>query len=133
WSHLNFTYTKSSNIAAIFCHIRSDPDVVAKSLLKFVNYWKRKKESVAELLVTLLVKLRSYGSKDYVQVPMKPLGHLKRGNPKFVASDFTDRSQNATRIVRKAEVKHMFKCIRRTSEYSSAFMDGLVEKPTLKF
>ncbi|WMV37471.1 hypothetical protein MTR67_030856 [Solanum verrucosum] len=59
WSHVNFTYTKSSNTAAIFCHIRSDPDAVAKSLHNFVNYGKRKEESVAELPVTLLVKLFS--------------------------------------------------------------------------
>ncbi|PHU21351.1 hypothetical protein BC332_06458 [Capsicum chinense] len=37
----------------------SDPDTVAKSLNKFVNYGKRNKETVAELLVTLLIKLLS--------------------------------------------------------------------------
>ncbi|WMV48236.1 hypothetical protein MTR67_041621 [Solanum verrucosum] len=83
----------------------TDPDAVAKSLHKFVNYGKRNKESVAELLVTLLVKV----------------------------GDFTDRSQNAARVVGKVEVICIYKCIQRTSEYIFAFMDGLVEIPTLKY
>ncbi|KAG5611147.1 hypothetical protein H5410_022428 [Solanum commersonii] len=82
-----------------------DPDTVAKSLHKFVNYGKRNKESVVELLVTLLVKVE----------------------------DFTDRSQNVARVIGKAKVIRIYKCIQRTSEYISAFMDGLIEIPTLKY
>ncbi|KAH0633252.1 hypothetical protein KY284_036038 [Solanum tuberosum] len=37
----------------------TNPDTVAKSLHKFASYGKRNKELVAELLVTLLVKLLS--------------------------------------------------------------------------
>ncbi|KAG5588864.1 hypothetical protein H5410_049298 [Solanum commersonii] len=85
----------------------TDPDVVAKSLHKFVNYGKRNKD---------YCRLRSYGPKDYVQV-----------------EDFTNRSQNAARAVGKAEVIRIYKCIQRTSEHISAFMDGLVEIPTLKY
>lgn len=33
------------------------PEVVAKSVLKFANYGKSNKESVAELFVTLLIKV----------------------------------------------------------------------------
>uniref|UniRef100_M1DQ55 Uncharacterized protein n=1 Tax=Solanum tuberosum TaxID=4113 RepID=M1DQ55_SOLTU len=57
----------------------TDPDVVAKSVHKFVNYGQRKKESGAELIVTLLLKVE----------------------------DFTDRSQYASRVVGKEEVKHI--------------------------
>ncbi|WMV37473.1 hypothetical protein MTR67_030858 [Solanum verrucosum] len=113
----------------------TDPDAVAKSLHKFVNYGKRNKESVAEFLVTLHCGLRSYGPKDNVEVPMKHLLYLKHRTPKFVASveDFTDLYQNAARVVGKEEVKHIYKCIQRTSEYIFASMDGLVEIPILKF
>ncbi|KAH0672675.1 hypothetical protein KY290_024908 [Solanum tuberosum] len=121
----------------------TDLDAVAKSLHKFVIYGKRNKDSVAELLVTLLFKvlgihycrLRSNGPKDYVQVPKKHLGYLKQWTPKFSASveDFTDWSQNAATVVGKAEVKCIYKCIQRTSEYISSFIDGLVEIPTLKY
>ncbi|KAG5594918.1 hypothetical protein H5410_036150, partial [Solanum commersonii] len=61
-------------------------------------------------------RLRRYGTKDYVQV-----------------ENFTDRSQNIARVVGKEEVKHIYKCIQCTSEFIYAFMDGLVEIPTLKF
>ncbi|WMV37468.1 hypothetical protein MTR67_030853, partial [Solanum verrucosum] len=90
---------------------------VAKSLHKFVNYGKRKKESVAELLVILssYCWVRSYGQKDYVQV-----------------EDFTDQSQSDARVAGETEVKHIYKCIQRTSEYISALMDDFVEIPTLK-
>ncbi|WMV37463.1 hypothetical protein MTR67_030848 [Solanum verrucosum] len=146
WGHVNFTGTKSCNTATIFCHIRSNiswlvnfldgtnPDAVAKSLHKFVNYGMRNKESVAALVVTVLVKLLSVQKlwpKDYVQVHTKHLGYLNTELQKV--EDFTDRSQNAARAVGKAEVKHIYKCIQRTSKYISAFMDGLVEISTLKF
>nr|XP_016454957.1 PREDICTED: protein HESO1-like isoform X6 [Nicotiana tabacum] len=83
----------------------SDPDSVEKSLNKFVNYGKSNKESVAELLVTLIIKVE----------------------------DFTDQSQNVARAVGKGEVKQIYKCIQRTSEYISAYMDGLVELPALRY
>ncbi|XP_055813850.1 protein HESO1-like [Solanum dulcamara] len=117
----------------------SDPDAVAKSLHKFVNYGKRNKESVAELLVTLLVKLLSIEklwSKGLCASTYEASWLSKTWDSKVCCisvEDFTDRSQNAARAVGKGEVKRIYKCIQRTSEYISAFMDGLVEIPTLKY
>ncbi|KAG5588862.1 hypothetical protein H5410_049296 [Solanum commersonii] len=51
----------------------------------------------------------------------------------YKVEDFTNRSQNAARAVGKAEVIRIYKCIQRTSEHISAFMDYLVEIPTLKY
>ncbi|KAM3306189.1 hypothetical protein P3S67_013059 [Capsicum chacoense] len=148
----SFADTKSSNTTAIFCHISSsviflggnvldgsDPDTVAKSLNKFVNYGKRNKETVAELPVTLLIKLLSI-EKLWAKglcASTYEASWLSRTWDSKVCSisveDFTDRSQNVARAVGKGEVKRIYKCIQRTSEYISAFMDGIVEVPTLKY
>ncbi|XP_055813861.1 uncharacterized protein LOC129883260 [Solanum dulcamara] len=116
-----------------------DPDAVAKSLKKFVNYGKRNKESVAELLVTLLIKLLSIEklwAKGLCASTYEASWLSKTWDSKVCCisvEDFTDRSQNVARAVGKGEVKRIYKCIQRTSKYISAFMDGLVEIPTLKY
>ncbi|PHT85355.1 hypothetical protein T459_07461 [Capsicum annuum] len=118
----------------------SDPDTVAKSLNKFVNYGKRNKETVAELLVTLLIKLLSIEklwAKGLCASTYEASWLSRTWDSKVccisVVEDFTDRSQNVARAVGKGEVKRIYKCIQRTSEYISAFMDGIVEVPTLKY
>lgn len=117
----------------------SDPEAVAKSLNKFVNFGKRNKESVAELLVTLLIKLLSIEklwAKGLCASSYEASWLSKTWDSKVCCisvEDFTDRSQNVARAVGKGEVKRIYKCIQRTSEYISAFMDGLVEVPTLKY
>ncbi|XP_059309942.1 protein HESO1-like [Lycium ferocissimum] len=117
----------------------SDPDAVAKSLNKFVNYGKRNKESVAELLVTLLIKLLSIEklwAKGLCASTYEASWLSKTWDSKVCCisvEDFTDRSQNVARAVGKGEVKRIYKCIQRSSEYISAFMDGLVEVPTLRY
>ncbi|KAK6781206.1 hypothetical protein RDI58_023390 [Solanum bulbocastanum] len=116
----------------------SDPDSVAKSLKKFVNYGKGNKESVAELLVTLLIKLLSVEklwAKGLCASTYEASWLSKTWDSKVCCisvEDFTDRSQNVARAVGKGEVKRIYKCIQRTSEYISAFMDGLIEIPKLK-
>ncbi|KAK4356864.1 hypothetical protein RND71_022474 [Anisodus tanguticus] len=47
--------------------------------------------------------------------------------------NFLLRSRNVARAVGKGEVKRIYKCIQRTSEYISAYMDGLIEVPALKY
>ncbi|KAM3327124.1 hypothetical protein P3S67_002250 [Capsicum chacoense] len=117
----------------------SDPDTVAKSLNKFVNYGKRNKETVAELLVTLLIKLLSIEklwAKGLCASTYEASWLSRTWDSKVCCisvEDFTDRSQNVARAVGKGEVKRIYKCIQRTSEYISAFMDGIVEVTTLKY
>ncbi|KAF3632374.1 putative flavin-containing monooxygenase YUCCA10-like [Capsicum annuum] len=117
----------------------SDPDTVAKSLNKFVNYGKRNKETVAELLVTLLMKLlliEKLWAKGLCASTYEAPWLSRTWDSKVCCisvEDFTDRSQNVARAVGKGEVKRIYKCIQRTSEYISAFMDGIVEVPTLKY
>ncbi|KAK4341576.1 hypothetical protein RND71_040077 [Anisodus tanguticus] len=117
----------------------SDPDAVEKSLNKFVNYGKRNKESVAELLVTLLIKLLSIEKlwdKGLCASTYEASWLSKTWDSKVCCisvEDFTDRSQNVARAVGKGEVKRIYKCIQRTNENISAFMDGLIEVPALKY
>ncbi|KAM3356944.1 protein HESO1 isoform X1 [Capsicum galapagoense] len=116
----------------------SDPDAVARSLKKFVNYGKQNKESVAELLVTLLIKLLSIEklwAKGLCASTYEASWLSRTWDSKVCCmsvEDFTDRSQNVARAVGKGEVKRIYKCIQRSSEYISAFMDGIVEVPMLK-
>ncbi|KAG5588564.1 hypothetical protein H5410_048998 [Solanum commersonii] len=94
----------------------TDPDSVAKSLHKFVNYGKRNKESMAELLVTLLVRLLSVEklwAKGLCASPYEASWLSKTWDSKYCCisvEDFTDRSQNAARAIGKAEVKCIYKC-----------------------
>nr|XP_016454954.1 PREDICTED: protein HESO1-like isoform X3 [Nicotiana tabacum] len=118
----------------------SDPDSVEKSLNKFVNYGKSNKESVAELLVTLIIKLLSVEKlwdKGLCASTYEASWLSKTWDSKVccisVVEDFTDQSQNVARAVGKGEVKQIYKCIQRTSEYISAYMDGLVELPALRY
>nr|XP_016441612.1 PREDICTED: uncharacterized protein LOC107767205 [Nicotiana tabacum] len=117
----------------------SDPDSVEKSLNKFVNYGKSNKESVAELLVTLIIKLLSVEKlwdKGLCASTYEASWLSKTWDSKVCCisvEDFTDQSQNVARAVGKGEVKQIYKCIQRTSEYISAYMDGLVELPALRY
>ncbi|KAG5594921.1 hypothetical protein H5410_036153, partial [Solanum commersonii] len=114
----------------------SNPDAVAKyyESIKYGLIFKRLpipgKHPVFWLIMVSFhcsyCRLRSYGTNDYVQCCINGLSRS------LWVEDFADRSQNIARIVGKEEVKHIFKCIQCTSEYTSDFMDGLVEIPTLK-
>ncbi|KAH0737930.1 hypothetical protein KY290_036635 [Solanum tuberosum] len=86
----------------------TNPDTVAKSLHKFASYGKRNKELVAELLVTLLVKLLSVKklwAKGLCACTYEASKLSKTWDSKV--EDFTNQSQNAARAVGKAEVKHI--------------------------
>ncbi|XP_031093928.1 protein HESO1-like isoform X2 [Ipomoea triloba] len=114
------------------------PEVVAKSVLKFANYGKSNKESVAELFVTLLIKLLSVENlwckgicaSTYEGCWISKTWDFKVGC--ISVEDFTDRSQNVARAVGVKEVKKIYKCIHVSSQHISAFVEGRIEGSALK-
>ncbi|KAG5594911.1 hypothetical protein H5410_036143 [Solanum commersonii] len=86
----------------VFVSNGNDPDAVAKSMHKFVNYEKRKKVLAAEVLVTLLVKsVEKIWAKGLCASTYEASWLSKTRDSKV--EDFTDRCQNVARVVGKAE------------------------------
>ncbi|GFQ05561.1 hypothetical protein PHJA_002700200 [Phtheirospermum japonicum] len=97
----------------------TDPETVVKSMSNFVNYGKQNRESLAELFLTLLIKVS-------VLAHAVDLGHPKPGILKLPVEDFTDPSQNVARAVGQAEVKRIYKCIDISIAHIFSFMDGKI-------
>ncbi|PIN21560.1 S-M checkpoint control protein CID1 [Handroanthus impetiginosus] len=110
----------------------TDPAMVVKSLSNFVNYGKRNKESLAELFVTLLIKLSSVEklwAKGLCASTRNASWTSKTWDSKVASisvEDFTDQSQNVSRAVGQAEVKQIYKCIDISIRYIFSFMDGQI-------
>ncbi|KAL3524654.1 hypothetical protein ACH5RR_013026 [Cinchona calisaya] len=111
----------------------TDPASVVKLLGNFVNYGRSNKETVAELLVSLLMKLSSVEklwSKGLCASVYEGSWTSKTWDSKvgiISVEDFTDRSQNVSRAVGAAEVKVIYKCIQQSIWHLFAFMDGQIE------
>ncbi|XP_027180067.1 protein HESO1-like isoform X2 [Coffea eugenioides] len=112
----------------------TDPASVAKLLSNFVNYGKSNKESVAELLVSLLMKLSSVEKlwpKGLCASVYEGSWTSKTWASKVGAisvEDFTDRSQNVSRAVAAPEVKVIYECIHQSIRHLFAFMDGQIDR-----
>ncbi|KAH6772530.1 hypothetical protein C2S52_004671 [Perilla frutescens var. hirtella] len=108
----------------------NDPATVAKSMPSFVNYGKQNRESLAELFITLLLKLSSVEklwAKGLCASTCTASWTSKTWDSKVACisvEDFTDRSQNVARAVGPAEVKQIHKCIDISIRYISALMNG---------
>ncbi|KAL8527919.1 hypothetical protein ACS0TY_005653 [Phlomoides rotata] len=119
--------------AAIFKDDNTDPEKVMELVPNFLNYGQSNKESVAELFVTLLIKLSSveklwaeglcasvrsasWTSKTWGKSKVAPIS----------VEDFTDQSQNVARAVGQDEVKLIYKCIDISLQHIFSFVDGKI-------
>ncbi|XP_077244439.1 uncharacterized protein LOC143884645 isoform X2 [Tasmannia lanceolata] len=108
------------------------------SVRVFLDFGKGNEESVADLFVTLLIKLSSVETlwpkglcaSTYEGSWISKTWDSNVGN--ISVEDFCDRSQNIARAVGKAEVQKIYKCIRISLTRLSAFMQGQIEVPKLK-
>ncbi|KAL8545518.1 hypothetical protein ACS0TY_005608 [Phlomoides rotata] len=110
----------------------TDPETVEKSLSNFVNYGQRNKESLAELFVTLLIKLSSVEKlwpKGLCASACTASWTSKTWDSKVACisvEDFTDQSQNVARAVGQAEMKLIYKCIDISLKHIFSFTDGQI-------
>ncbi|KAL0422067.1 UNVERIFIED_CONTAM: Terminal uridylyltransferase 4 [Sesamum latifolium] len=110
----------------------TDPATVVKSVSNFVNYGKRNRETLAELFVTLLIKLSSVEKlwpKGLCASTCSGSWTSKSWDSKVASisvEDFTDESQNVARAVGLAEVKQIYKCIDISISQIFSFMDGQI-------
>ncbi|CAH9123263.1 unnamed protein product [Cuscuta epithymum] len=116
----------------------ADSAEAEKLVCNFSNYGKSNKESVAELFMTLLIKLLAVENlwcKGICASTYEGSWISKTWDFKVACisvEDFTDRSQNVARAVGVKEVKKIYKCIHNSSERIAAFMEGRIEGSTLK-
>ncbi|CAH9070345.1 unnamed protein product [Cuscuta europaea] len=116
----------------------ADSEEAEKLVCNFSNYGKSNKESVAELFMTLLIKLLAVENlwcKGICASTYEGSWISKTWDFKVACisvEDFTDRSQNVARAVGVKEVKKIYKCIHNSSERIAAFMEGRIEGSTLK-
>ncbi|CAI9099305.1 OLC1v1036100C1 [Oldenlandia corymbosa var. corymbosa] len=111
----------------------TDPASVVKVLGNFANFGRGNKESVAELFVSLLIKLSSVERlwpKGLCASVYEGSWKSKTFDSKVATisvEDFTDRSQNVARAVGPAESKAIYKCIQQSIQHIFAYMDGQIE------
>ncbi|XP_022865478.1 uncharacterized protein LOC111385330 isoform X3 [Olea europaea var. sylvestris] len=116
----------------------ADPAIVKKSLSNFVDYGKSNKESLAELFVTLLIKLSSVENlwpKGLCASTYEGSWMSKTWNSKVACisvEDFSDPSQNVARAVGQAQIKQIYECINLSTRYVLSFMDGQIGEVQLK-
>ncbi|KAI4336483.1 hypothetical protein L6164_015005 [Bauhinia variegata] len=115
----------------------ADPTSVTKIINSYLNYGKKNKQSLAELFITLFVKLDSveklwqeglcaslyqgswiFKSWDFQSYPIS-------------IEDFTDRSQNVARAVGREEVQDILRCIRGSRHSILAFLHGHIQASQL--
>ncbi|KAL8545514.1 hypothetical protein ACS0TY_005605 [Phlomoides rotata] len=111
----------------------TDPEKVMELVPNFLNYGQSNKESVAELFVTLLIKLSSVeklwaeglcASVRSASWTSKTWGKSKAAP--ISVEDFTDQSQNVARAVGQDEVKLIYKCIDISLQHIFSFVDGKI-------
>ncbi|CAI9780513.1 unnamed protein product [Fraxinus pennsylvanica] len=116
----------------------ADTATVKKSLPNFMNYGKSNKESLAELFVTLLIKLSSVENlwpKGLCVSTYDGSWTSKTWNSKVACisvEDFSDRSQNVARAVGQPQIKQIYECINLSTRYVLSFMDGQIGGVQLK-
>eukprot|EP00268_Persea_americana_P051173 TRINITY_DN5629_c0_g1_i5.p1 TRINITY_DN5629_c0_g1~~TRINITY_DN5629_c0_g1_i5.p1 ORF type:complete len:557 (-),score=62.74 TRINITY_DN5629_c0_g1_i5:696-2366(-) len=104
----------------------------------FQRFGRVNKESLAELFVTLFIKLSSVETlwphglcvSIYEGSWIFKTWNSKVGN--ISVEDFTDRSQNVARSVGKAEVEKIYQCIHLSLRHMSSFIKGQIQAPMLK-
>ncbi|XP_057500740.1 protein HESO1-like isoform X1 [Actinidia eriantha] len=124
----------------------TDPAAVGKIVKEFLDYGKMNKESVAELFITLLIKLASVeklwpkglcasvykGCWIFKEWDFPSKENLDSKFGCISVEDFTDRSQNVARAVGKKEVTKIYKFINHSILYVFSFMNGQIQGTKLR-
>ncbi|XP_038994528.1 uncharacterized protein LOC120118574 isoform X2 [Hibiscus syriacus] len=107
-----------------------DPEAVVKMVQNYLNYGIRNKESLAELFVTLLVKLASVEQlwqKGLCVSLREGFWISKAWDSEFCTihiEDFTDQSENVARAVGTQGFEKIHSSIHRSLHYLGAFSEG---------
>ncbi|GMI67580.1 hypothetical protein HRI_000427300 [Hibiscus trionum] len=116
----------------------NDPETVVKMVQNYLNYGRRNKESLAELFITLLVKLASVEQlwqKGLCVSLCEGFWISKAWDSEFYTihvEDFIDQSQNVARAVGTLGFEKIHSSIHRSLHYLGAFSEGQMLGPKLK-
>ncbi|ONI14487.1 hypothetical protein PRUPE_4G282700 [Prunus persica] len=126
--------TRDPPIIPPFCTLfedGTDPVIVVKRVKNYSEYGKGNKESLADLFITLLVKVASVEN-----LWQKGLcASLYQGSwtsklwdtPYISVEDFTDLSQNVARAVGREQFKEIYGCIHSSLCHLLSFSDGHIQ------
>ncbi|XVF14728.1 hypothetical protein REPUB_Repub09cG0086800 [Reevesia pubescens] len=116
----------------------NDPEAVINMVQNYLNYGERNTESLAELFVTILVKLASVEKlwqKGLCVSLFEGFWITKAWDSEICTmsvEDFTDRSQNFARAVGTQGFEKIHSCICRSLQYLEAFSEGHLQGTKLK-
>ncbi|KAF5745063.1 terminal uridylyltransferase 7-like [Tripterygium wilfordii] len=123
---------------SLFFKDGANPAAVRKVVQNYLDYGIRNKESLAELFITLFVKLSSieklwgeglcaslYEGSWISKAPNPQLGLIN-------VEDFTDRTQNVARAVGSKGFKKIYRCIHHSLSDLLAVLDGQTPLTKLK-
>ncbi|KAK4775206.1 hypothetical protein SAY86_010141 [Trapa natans] len=112
----------------------TEPKKVRKNVDTFIDYGKTNKESIAQLFVSLLIKLSSVEKlwqkglcASLYSATWTSKAWDSQCSPMSI-EDFTDRSQNVSRAVGTSEAKTIYDCIHNSLNCLLLFLDGHIER-----
>ncbi|KAL8153038.1 hypothetical protein V2J09_010798 [Rumex salicifolius] len=109
-----------------------DPPTVQKNVTPYVNYGEKNKESLVQLFVTLLIRLKSVEtlwSEGLCASVYEGSWIYKRFKNKLgiYVEDFSDRSQNVARALHSKKVGAVYKSIDKSLSQIQNFVDGKIQ------
>ncbi|XP_018808719.2 protein HESO1-like isoform X2 [Juglans regia] len=116
----------------------TDPGSVARNVHNYLDYGKKNIESLAELFITLLIKLESVETlwKEGLCASLYEGSWTSKSwdsELNFISvEDFTEQSQNVARAVGRQEVKKIYECVQYSLGYLLTFLGGRMQRPTLR-
>ncbi|KAG6658694.1 protein HESO1-like isoform X1 [Carya illinoinensis] len=116
----------------------TDPGSVARNVHNYLDYGKKNKESLAELFITLLIKLESVETlwKEGLCASLYEGSWTSKSwdsEFNFISvEDFSERSQNVARAVGGQEVKKIYERVQYSLGCLLTFLGGRLQQPTLR-
>ncbi|XP_021900307.1 uncharacterized protein LOC110816424 [Carica papaya] len=116
----------------------ADPVDVGRVVQKYINYGKKNEESLAELFVTLLIKLASVEKLWHQGLCVSLFDGLwisktwDSGIGSISIEDFVYRSVNFARAVSRAGAKKIYSCIHHSIGHIGSFLEGQIQESQCK-
>ncbi|CAL2257528.1 unnamed protein product [Prunus armeniaca] len=126
--------TRDPPIIPPFCTLfedGTDPVIVVKRVKNYSEFGKGNKESLADLFITLLVKVASVENlwqKGLCASLYQGSWTSKLWDTQYISvEDFTDPSQNVARAVGREQFKEIYGCIHSSLCHLLSFSDGHIQ------
>lgn len=135
--HLQHTEPPILPPFSVFFRDGYDPPTVKKNVAPYLNYGQKNKESLIQLFVTLLIRLKSVETlwaEGLCASVYEGSWIYKRYKNKLGISveDFSDRSQNVARALQQKRVSEVYHSIDKSLFHIMEFVDGKITRQGLE-